>query len=305
MSEAVADTPIEPANLACVMSFNAVDPTGAGGLTADALAAASAGVHLLPITTAIWVRDTSAIHDYFPIDDEVITDQARAALQDGSISCIKVGYLGHAEAIAAVSGLLSDYADIPVIAYMPDLSWMEDSAIEPYLDVFADLLLPQASVLVGNHATLTRWLLPDWEGQQAPGPRDLARAAAERGTAFTLITGTHAVDDHLHNHLASPDTLLVTARFERFTAQFIGAGDTLSAALTALVGAGADLQTACNEALSYLDQALDAGYEPGMGRAIPNRLFWADGDDADDDADDASPLGPDALADFPVDNTRH
>ena len=305
MSEAVADTPIEPANLACVLSFNAADPSGAGGITADALTAASAGVHLLPVTCAIWVRDTSAIHDHFPVDDEVIVDQARAALQDGSVSCIKVGFLGNAENIASVSSLLSDYAEVPVVAYMPDLSWMDDLSIETYLDAFADLLLPQVSVLVGNQATLVRWLLPDWENNQPPGPRDVARAAAELGAAYTLMTGAQSADDHLENHLASPDTLLVSARFERFTSQFIGAGDTLSAALTALVGAGADLQTACNEALSYLDQALDGGFQPGMGRAIPDRLFWADGDDSDDDADDASPLGPDALADFPVDNTRH
>ena len=303
MSEAPPDTPVEAAHLACVLSFNATDPSGAGGITADALTAASAGVHLLPVTCAIWVRDTSAIHDHFPVDDEVIVDQARAALQDGSVACIKVGFLGNAENIAAVSGLLSDYGDLPVVAYMPDLSWMDDLSIDNYLDAFADLLLPQVSVLVGNHATLVRWLLPDWASAQPPGPRDLARAAAELGAAYTLMTGAQSADDHLENHLASPDTVVTSARFERFTAQFIGAGDTLSAALTALLGAGADLQTACNEALSYLDQALDGGFQPGMGRAIPDRLFWADGDDPADDDD--SPLGPDALAEFPVDDTRH
>ena len=304
MPEASPDTAPEASNLACVLSFNAVDPSGAGGLTADALAMASAGVHMLPVACAVWVRDTSAIHDHHAIDDEVINDQARAALQDGSVSCIKVGFLGSAENVAAVSTLLSDYSDLPVVAYMPDLSWMDDLSIESYLDAFADLLLPQVAVLVGNQATLSRWLLPDWESAQAPGPRDVARAAAEHGAVYTLMTGAQAADDHLENHLASPDTLLVSARFERFTAQFIGAGDTLSAALTALRGAGADLQTACNEALSYLDQALDGGFQPGMGRAIPDRLFWADGEDEAPETD-ASPLGPDALADFPVDDTRH
>lgn len=305
MPDAPSDSPSDTNLMACVMSFNGVDPTGAAGLSADALAAASAGVHLLPVATALWVRDTSSIHDHHNIDDEAVLDQARTVLQDCPVSCIKVGFLGHAENVAAVAALLSDYADIPVVACMPDLNWMDDLSIENYLDAFADLLLPQASVLVGNHATLVRWLLPDWTGQQPPGPRDIARAADEAGAAYTLITGTPAAEDHLDNHLASPDTVLVSARFERFTAQFIGAGDTLSAALTALVGAGADLQTACNEALNYLDQALDGGFQPGMGRAIPDRLFWADGADAPTEGEEPSPLGPDALTDFPVDNTRH
>ena len=36
---------------ACVMSFNASDPSGAGGLTADTLASASAGGHVLAVVT--------------------------------------------------------------------------------------------------------------------------------------------------------------------------------------------------------------------------------------------------------------
>ena len=33
------------------------------------------------------------------------------------------------------------------------------------------------------------------------------------------------------------------------------------------------------EALQYLDQALDHGFHPGMGRAVADRLFWAETDD--------------------------
>jgi hydroxymethylpyrimidine/phosphomethylpyrimidine kinase len=55
-------------------------------------------------------------------------------------------------------------------------------------------------------------------------------------------------------------------KFERFDASFAGAGDTLAAALAALIGAGSDLSEATSEALSYLDRCLDAGFRPGMGR---------------------------------------
>jgi hydroxymethylpyrimidine/phosphomethylpyrimidine kinase len=30
-----------------------------------------------------------------------------------------------------------------------------------------------------------------------------------------------------------------------------------------------------SEALSFLDQALDAGFRPGMGQIVPDRFFWA------------------------------
>ena len=32
---------------------------------------------------------------------------------------------------------------------------------------------------------------------------------------------------------------------------------------------------AVGEALTFLDQALDAGFRPGMGNVVPDRFFWA------------------------------
>ena len=59
----------ESASLACVLSFNANDPSGAGGLGCDAVAMASVGAHCLPVCTGTYVRDTSSITDFYPLDD--------------------------------------------------------------------------------------------------------------------------------------------------------------------------------------------------------------------------------------------
>ncbi|HEY1130298.1 bifunctional hydroxymethylpyrimidine kinase/phosphomethylpyrimidine kinase [Hydrogenophaga sp. YM1] len=295
--------------LPCVMSFNANDPSGAGGLSADLTAMSSASAHVLPVVTGAYVRDTSAIRDHFSLDEEAVVDQARCALEDMPVRAIKVGFVGTPENLSAVAQITSDYTEVPVITYMPDLSWWDELDIENYLDACTELLLPQTTVLVGNHSTLCRWLLPEWEGDRPPGPRDVARAAAVHGVPYTLVTGFNAADQHLESHLASPETVLATARYERFEATFAGAGDTLSAALCALIASGADLQTACAEALTYLDQCLDAGFQPGMGHAVPDRLFWAHEEDAeatDESATDPAP--PDSAldaGDFPLDTTRH
>ena len=102
--------------------------------------------------------------------------------------------------------------------------------------------------------------------------------------------------------------MLASARYERFEATFSGAGDTLSAALCALIGGGADLQSACAEALTYLDQCLDAGFQPGMGHAVPDRLFWAHDDEPDDAGEPVADAAGDNTLDaddFPLDTTRH
>jgi hydroxymethylpyrimidine/phosphomethylpyrimidine kinase len=60
-----------------------------------------------------------------------------------------------------------------------------------------------------------------------------------------------------------------------FDTAFVGAGDTLSAALAALLASGSELQAAVGEALAFMDQSLDAGFRPGMGSVLPDRFFWA------------------------------
>ena len=260
---------------ACVMVFNANDPSGASGLAADIGAIASVGAHALPIVTGAYARDTAEIFDHFAFDDEAVTEQARAALEDVPIQVIKVGFVGSPENLAAVAGLAADYADVPLVAYMPDLSWWDEIQIDLYLDAFKELILPQTTVLVGNHSTLWRWLLPDWSTQRSPGARDIALAAHALGVPYTLVTGIPLPDQFIDNVLASPHAVLANEKFERFEAVFSGTGDTLSAALAALLASGSDLTEAFTEALSYLDRCLEGGFRPGMGHVVPDRLFWA------------------------------
>ena len=260
---------------ACVIVFNASDPSGAGGLAADVTAIASVGAHALPVVTGAYARDTAEIHDHFAFDEEAVSEQARAILEDTPAQVFKVGFVGSPEAISAIAEIATDYADVPVIAYMPNLSWWDESQIDLYLDAFRELMLPQTTVLVGNHSTLWRWLLPDWSSDRSPTARDIAKAAADMGVAYTLVTGIPLPEQYMDNVLATPQSVLGSEKFERFEAVFSGAGDTLSAALAALVASGSDLAGATSEALAYLDRCLDAGFRPGMGNVVPDRLFWA------------------------------
>lgn len=295
---------IDDAGPACVMVFNASDPSGAGGLAADITAIASVGAHALPVVTGAYARDTAEVLDHFSFDEEAITEQARAILEDTPAQVFKVGFLGSPEAISAVAEIATDYADVPVIAYMPNLSWWDESQIDLYLDAFRELMLPQTTVLVGNHSTLWRWLLPEWSSDKSPTARDIAKAAADMGVAYTLVTGIPLPEQFLDNVLATPQSVLGSEKFERFEAVFSGAGDTLSAALAALVAAGSDLASATTEALSYLDRCLDAGFRPGMGNVVPDRLFWAQ---PEAEAEELTQEEAQALQvlDMPAHDTKH
>jgi hydroxymethylpyrimidine/phosphomethylpyrimidine kinase len=260
---------------ACVMSFNASDASGAGGLAGDVATIAAMGAHALPVVTSIVMRDTAEVFDHHALEPEVVVEQARSVLEDVTITAWKVGYLGSPEGVSAVAEVLSDYPDVPLVAYMPNLSWVEEDEQQAYMDAFRELVLPQTEVLVGSHQTLTDFLLPEWDADRPASPRELAVAAAEHGTRFVLVTSVPLPDQFLDNVLASAQGAITGEKFERFEVSFVGAGDTLSAALAALLAAGSELHMAVGESLAFLDQALDAGFRPGMGNVIPDRFFWA------------------------------
>jgi hydroxymethylpyrimidine/phosphomethylpyrimidine kinase len=303
MVSLIDEEPTQATHPACVMVFNANDPSGAGGLAADVTAIASVGAHPLPIVTGAYARDTAEIFDHFAFDEDAVTEQARAALEDVQVQVIKVGFVGSPENLSVIAGIAADYADAPLIAYMPDLSWWDEVQIDLYLDAFKELILPQTTVLVGNHSTLWRWLLPDWSTERSPGARDIARAAQELGVSYTLVTGIPLPDQFIDNVLASSLAVLASEKFERFEAVFSGAGDTLSAALAALLASGDDLAESFTEALSYLDRCLEGGFRPGMGHIVPDRLFWAlPEEDAEADSNEPSSF---STLDFPSNDTKH
>jgi len=298
-----SDAENDEAGPACVMVFNASDPSGAGGLSADITAIASVGAHPLPVVTGAYARDTGEVFDHFAFDEEAIAEQARTILEDVPVQVIKVGFAGSPEALSTIAEIAADYPDVPLIAYMPSLSWWDEGPTDLYEDAFKELLLPQTTVLVGNHSTLWRWLLPEWNSERSPTARDIAKAASEMGVPYTLVTGIPLPEQFIDNVLATPQAVLASEKYERFDAVFAGAGDTLSAALAALVAGGADLAAAATEALAYLDRCLDGGFRPGMGHVVPDRLFWAQPEaEAADDEDSSS--GHPAF-DLPAHDTKH
>lgn len=302
VDEAGQDAAASPA---CVMSFNASDPTGAGGVGGDVATIAAMGAHTLPVVTTLLMRDTAEVFDQHEIDGDAIVEQARSILEDVTASAFKVGFLGSAENVSAVAEILSDYADLPLVSYLPNLSWLDEDALQSYLDAFRELILPATEVLVGSHKTLTDFLLPEWDSERPASPRELAVAAAEHGTRYVLVTGVMLpakAGQFIDNVLASAQGALTGEKFELFDVSFVGAGDTLSAALAALLSVGAEIQAATGEALQFLDQSLDAGFRPGMGHVVPDRFFWAlppEEEGAETPADGEAPVASPSTPSFP------
>jgi len=302
-----SDVPLqeqEPAAPACVLCFNASDPSGAGGMAGDVATIAAMGAHALPVITSIVLRDTAEAFESHALDDDLVSEQARHILEDVQISAWKVGFLGSAEVVSAVAEVISDYPDVPLVTFVPAVTWLDDDDLQSYLDALRELVLPLTHVLCGSHKTLTDFLLPDWDNERPASPRELAVAAAQMGVGQVLVSGIKLPDQFIDNVLATSQGPVTGEKFERFEAGFVGAGDTLSAALASLLAFGVEPHAAVGEALTFLDQSLDAGFRPGMGGVVPDRFFWAlPEEEGLDGQDGEASFEPEEAADAEPENT--
>jgi len=281
-----------PESPPAVMYFNAADPSGSAGLAADLASCSAVGCHPLPVTTALWVRDTAEIFDTIDIEADAVVEQARAVLEDVEISAWKVGFLGTVEVINAVAELLADYSQVPLVTYAGNFHVLDESQTDDYIKAMQELILPQTRVLTGNQSALTQLLLPDWDGEAPPTLEALMHKAHQFGVQYLLATGLLGGDGKVENVLLGPRRVLLRESFELFEAGFTGAGDTLSAALTAILANGVKLDQAVHEASDYLDHCLDFGYRPGMGQVVPDRFFWAQPAEEDEQEAGNQPGGP-------------
>ncbi|WP_435628099.1 bifunctional hydroxymethylpyrimidine kinase/phosphomethylpyrimidine kinase [Candidatus Ferrigenium straubiae] len=263
-----------------VMSFAATDPSGGAGLQADLLTISSMGCHPLSVVTAITVQDTSGVDDVLPIDPEWVVDQARAMLEDVPVAAFKIGLLGSVENIAAIAEILADYPDIPLVLDPVLASGRGDElANEDMLDAMRELLIPQTTIITPNSMEARRLALDENDEEDDPALDECARRILALGCEYVLITGTHEQTPKVINTLYGERGVLRSDSWARLPGIYHGSGCTLASAIAALLAQGVDVPEAVKEAQEYTWQTLSAGFRPGMGQHIPDRLFWARGEE--------------------------
>ena len=137
----------------------------------------------------------------------------------------------------------------------------------------AELLVPQTTVLVVTGLEARR--LADSDDDEESSAAACAGALIERGCEFVLVTGANEPGREVINTLYGRDGVVRTDAWPRLPGTFHGAGGTLAAALAAMLANGLDMPEAAREAQDYTWHALEKAYRPGMGRYLPDRLFWA------------------------------
>ena len=267
-----------------ILSFGASDPVGAIGVQADLAAFSALSCTGLAVTTALLIGDSARVEDQQEIDPDWVADQARVVLEDMTMAAFKIGALANVEHVSAIAEILSDYPDAPLIldpfsSRLPDPG---DDEAEEVLTAVRQLLVPQATLLMLSQVELGR-LAETWrEGAEDTMESDVEHLLA-LGCEFVLVTGTQAnigqeggsanVANTLANTLFGADGVISHDAWQHFPGPFLGAGSTLSAAITAFMARGHDVPEAVQAAQAYTIGALANAQRYGMGKLVPNRFY--------------------------------
>nr|WP_233578331.1 hydroxymethylpyrimidine/phosphomethylpyrimidine kinase [Aquitalea sp. FJL05] len=270
-----------------VLTLAGSDPSGGAGIQADILTLASLGCHPLSVITAITVQDTVGVDDFMVLDSDLVNDQARFLLEDIPVLVFKIGMLGSVENVAVVAQLIADYPDVPVVLD-PVLrsGGGHELADDDLIAAMRDLLIPQVSIITPNSMEARRLAMNDPDEDEELSLDECAKRLLALGCPHVLITGTHENTKEVINSLYSPNGIVRADRWERLPASYHGSGCTLASAIAGMLATGLMLPEAVREAQEYTYQSLVAGFRPGMGQYIPDRMFWAREDEgAEGDSD--------------------
>jgi len=259
-----------------VLSFSANDSSGGAGIQADTLTLASMGCHPLSVITAVTVQDTVGVDDVMALDPEWVADQARAVLEDMPVHVFKIGMLGSVEIITAIAEIVLDYPDIPVVLDPVFSSGRGDElASEDMISAMRELLLPQTTIITPNSMEARRLAQDEGEDSDELDLGQCGGRILHMGCDYVLITGAHENTRQVTNTLYSDSGIVRSDIWQRLVGSYHGSGCTLASAIAATLANGLSVSDGVYEAQEYTWQALKAGFHPGMGQYLPDRLFWA------------------------------
>ena len=120
---------------------------------------------------------------------------------------------------------------------------------------------------------------------------ECAQTLLDLGCEYVLLTGTHENTARVVNDLYAQRLGLVRSdAWDRLHGSYHGSGCTLASAVAAHLASGVATADAVAGAQEYTWRTLAAGYRPGMGQFLPDRMFWSRDDD-EDEVESAGELG--------------
>ena len=241
------------------------DSGGGAGIQADLKTFQQFGVFGTSVVVALTAQNTLGVWAVEPVSPAMVEAQLAALAEDLPPAALKTGMLAEAGLVRQVARAVRQNAWGPLVVdpVMVSSSGHRLLAAEAE-DVLRDDLLPLAALVTPNldeAAILVGRAMHDVAAMEQAG-RDLIRF----GAGAALVKGGHLAGPELTDVLVTPAGVRRFTRPRLHTAATHGTGCTLSAAVTAGLARGRDLETAVADALDFVAHAMAAA--PHLGRGM-------------------------------------
>jgi hydroxymethylpyrimidine/phosphomethylpyrimidine kinase len=244
------------------------DSGGGAGIQADLKTFHHLGVFGTSVITAITAQNTLGVTRWSPVDPTLVRAQLDAVTTDLPPRAIKSGMLATSAIILAIADRL------PKVPYVLDPVLVSSSGsplVEPdAITTLCTHLLPLATLITPNLDEAA--ILVGYPVHDIPSMEHAARTLVASGAKAALVKGGHlptpvdvlfdgtaGIRHFPHRHLDSRDTH--------------GTGCALSAAVTARLALGDNLDTAVATAADFVHRAIATA--PGLGGGTGPLNFWA------------------------------
>lgn len=239
------------------------DPSGGAGLQADLKTFHQHGVYGMAVVTLVTVQNTQAVTRVDVLGADLVGQQLDAVLADIPPGAVKTGALGNAAVIEVVAARAATLG-CPLVVDPVMVSKHGHALLAPdAVQALTTKLLPVTTLLTPNTHEAAALL-----GRPVATLAD-AREAAKRlvalGPKAVLVKGGHLDGDPV-DVLCQNGRLLELPAPRIATKHTHGTGCTYSAAITARLALGLDVEDAVARAKAWLTQALRT--PPGVGHGI-------------------------------------
>lgn len=252
------------------LSIAGSDSGGGAGIQADLLTFAAHGIHGTTAVTAITAQNTVGVRTWQALEPAMVRAQIEAVADDMEISALKTGMLANRSIIEEVAAVIAarGFTNLvvdPVMVAKGGDRLLDASAESAYLE----RLFPLAALITPNipeaEALLARRIV------SVDDMKDAATALLRLGCRAVLVKGGHLEGDPT-DVLWDGSTLYEFPTPRINTKNTHGTGCTYSAAITARLAFGHDIETSVRGAKQYLTTAILESYSPGRGHGPVRHL---------------------------------
>jgi hydroxymethylpyrimidine/phosphomethylpyrimidine kinase len=235
------------------------DSGGGAGIEADLKTFQALGVHGTCAITAITSQNTTGVQAVFDVPPAVIESQICSVMSDFSIGHAKTGMLSRPGTVEVVARCVKKYGIRlvvdPVMAAESGGMLLHPEAV----DALRDMILPVAEAVTPNIYEAS--VLSGVRVNDEASAKQACKAIHGMGTKYVIITG---------GHMGGIDVLYDGSVFKVFRGELInggthGTGCTHSAALTAYLCRGENIEDACSKAKSFVKNAVMNFMDVGHG----------------------------------------